>query len=359
MRLLVLMPLLGSENLARLSPSVPPPTAEVRISIVVPVYNDAESLQACLAALLVASTPDSEIIVVDDASSDESPAVAQRAGVRLVRLDKNSGPAVVRNRGAALARGDVLFFVDSDVAVAPDAVRRVLATFASSPDLTAVFGSYDASPRAPGIVSQYRNLLHHFVHQEGNSEATTFWAGCGAIRRDAFLALGGFDEGTFGRAIEDIELGYRLRRNRHRIRLDKALFGTHLKAWTLRSLVRTDIWVRAVPWSRLILERGVTPNDLNLKTDQRASAALVLLALGCLTLAVVWPLLLAPAALALLTVVILNRKLYGFFVARRGVRFTAVAIPLHLLYYVYSSLSYLLVWLHVRIRGREIRSGNV
>ena len=66
------------------------------------------------------------------------------------------------------ARGEILFFVDSDVAVAPDAVSRVLAVFDRHQDVAAVFGSYDASPNAPGVVSQYRNLLHHFVHQEGN-----------------------------------------------------------------------------------------------------------------------------------------------------------------------------------------------
>ena len=58
------------------------------------------------------------------------------------------------------------------------------------------------------MVSQYRNLLHHFVHQHGHAEASTFWAGCGAIRRAAFDAVGGFDAARFPRpSIEDIELG--------------------------------------------------------------------------------------------------------------------------------------------------------
>jgi glycosyltransferase involved in cell wall biosynthesis len=323
-----------------------------RISIIVPVYNDARNLGECLAALRAAATADSEVIVVDDASTDDSPTVAERAGTRLVRLQQNSGPAAVRNRGVAIARGEILFFVDSDVAVAPDAVRRVLAVFGQHPDLAAVFGSYDATPRAPGLISQYKNLLHHFVHQQGNPEAVTFWAGCGAVRRAPFTELGGFDEGAFGRAIEDIELGYRLRRAGHRIRLDKNLLGTHLKAWTLTSLLRTDILVRAVPWSRLILKYGAAPKDLNLKTGQRVSAGLVLLALACVALAPFRPVFLVPAAGALLGVIGLNRALYGFFLRRRGAWFTAGAIPLHLLYYVYSSLSFLAVWLSVQTRRR-------
>jgi hypothetical protein len=102
----------------------------------------------------------------------------------------------------------------------------------------------------------------------------------------------------------------------------------------------------------------VVPNDLNLKTSQRASAALLLLALVCLSLAPVRPVLLAPAAVALLVIVGLNRKLYSFFLKCRGLRFTAAAIPLHLLYYLYSSLSYLFVWAETRLGFRRIRKGG-
>jgi glycosyltransferase involved in cell wall biosynthesis len=318
-----------------------------RISVVIPVYNDAASLVDCLAALRAAATADTEIIVVDDASTDGSASLAERAGVTVIRLPRNSGPAVARNYGAARAQGEILFFVDSDVAVAPDAVRRVLALFDQRPEVAGVFGSYDTTPRAPGLVSQYRNLLHHFVHQQANSEAATFWAGCGAMRRSIFALVDGFDEGAFGRAIEDIELGYRVRRAGHRIFLDKGLLGKHLKAWTLRSLIRTDVMVRAIPWSRLIMQHG-SPNDLNLRTDQRLSAVLVLLLVATLLVAPFRPMLLAPAVGALAAIVILNRPLYAFFLRLRGLRFTAAAIPLHLLYYLYSTGSFAWVWFGVR-----------
>ncbi len=318
-----------------------------RVSVVVPVFNDVANLADCLTALRAAATADTEIIVVDDASTDDSASLAERAGVTVIRLPHNCGPGAARNYGAASARGEILFFVDSDVAVAPDSVRRVLALLDQRPEVAGVFGSYDTTPRASGVVSQYRNLLHHFVHQQGNPEAETFWAGCGAMRRSTFAQLDGFDEGAFGRAIEDIELGYRVRRAGHRIFLDKGLFAKHLKAWTLRSLIRTDVMVRAIPWSRLIMAHG-SPNDLNLKTDQRLSAGLVLLLLAALLLAPFRPMLLLPAAGALAAILILNRSLYGFFLRVRGVRFTAAAIPLHLLYYLYSTASFAWVWLGVR-----------
>lgn len=323
-----------------------------RLSIVVPVYNDPGNLADCLKALRTAMIPGCELIVVDDGSPDEACAtVARQAGATVIRLERNAGPAAARNRGVAAATGDIVFFVDADVAVAPDAVQRVADAFAECPELGAVFGSYDDTPRAPAMVSQYRNLLHHWVHQQGHEEASTFWAGCGAVRRACFLEVGGFDALRFRRpAIEDIELGYRLCRRGYRIRLDKHLQGKHFKSWTLTSVIRTDILSRALPWSRLVLEGGGAPNDLNLKLGQRLSGVLVLLALAALALAPIRPVLLWVTAATLAAVTVMNWPLYRFFLARRGVWFLARALPLHWLYYLYSTLTYLAIWIEVHAR---------
>jgi len=318
----------------------------ISISIIVPVHNNAHDVPECLSALGTSCHPDSEIIVVDDGSTDDIVSVAMPMGVRLLHLAKNSGPSAARNHGARHARGDILFFVDADMVVAPGAVSRVLTVFAENPDLAAVFGSYDLEPRAKNVVSQYRNLLHHFVHQNGNPDASTFWAGCGAIRRSVFEQIGGFDEKRFPRAsIEDIELGYRLRQAGHRVLLDKSLQGTHLKTWTLRSLVWTDVFYRAVPWSRLIIETKNAPNDLNLQASQRLSLALVSLAGIFVLLAVFRIELLGLSVAALFGVIVLNRKLYIFFFRRRGFLVAVTAVLLHLFYYLYSGLSYLCVWI--------------
>jgi GT2 family glycosyltransferase len=321
-----------------------------RMSIIIPVYNNPRDLRECLLALRSASCPGTEIIVVDDASTDDTPAVAVEMGVRVLRLTKNTGPAAARNYGARHAQGGILFFVDADVLVAADAVSRVLRAFEESADVAAVFGSYDAFPRAGGVVSQYRNLLHHFVHQNGNPEASTFWAGCGAIRRAVFEAIGGFDAGAFPfPSIEDIELGYRLRRTGHRILLDKALQGTHLKRWTLWSVIQTDIRCRAIPWARLILASQHAPDDLNLQGKQRLSGMLVLLACALTPMGVFGVLPLGLATAAVLGVVVLNRELYTFFYRQRGLRFASACLLLHFLYYLYSGLGYVYVWCGVRL----------
>jgi GT2 family glycosyltransferase len=224
-------------------------------------------------------------------------------------------------------------------------------TFDKRPDVDAVFGSYDASPRIRGLVSQYRNLLHHFVHQKGNSDASTFWAGCGAVRRSVFQAIGGFDEKGFPRCIEDIELGYRLRQAQHRILLDKGLHGTHLKRWTLRSMIRTDIFCRAVPWTRLILTSGKAPRDLNLNLGQRLCVVLVGLACISLFLVPVHLGFLKLSAAAIVGVILLNRDLYRFFFRERGILFASACIPLHLLYYLYSGITFLYIWIEFQFRA--------
>ena len=328
-----------------------------RTSIIVPVYNNARDLTECLSAVKVAAQKrDTEIIVVDDASTDNTPAVAAGMGARVLHLEKNSGPGAARNFGARHATGDILFFVDADVVLAPDALDRVVSVLDRRPEFAAVFGSYDARPRARGVVSQYRNLLHHFVHQQGNPEASTFWAGCGAIRREIFLAVGGFDAVRFPRpSIEDIELGVRLRQAGHRILLDRDVQGTHLKRWKLRSVIWTDIACRAIPWSRLILDSREIPNDLNIKLGQRLSAGLVVLAAATLPLALWRVVMLVLPLAALVTVVVLNRGLFAFLGRQRGVAFAIACIPLHLLYLLYSLLSYLFVRVERKIRDMTTR----
>jgi glycosyltransferase involved in cell wall biosynthesis len=318
---------------------------------VVPVYNNPGDLHDCLSALLAESYSQTEIIVVDDASTDGTVVVAQAFGVRVLRLLKNSGPAAARNHGAEHARGSILFFVDADVVVKAGVIKRVANFFDAHPEAAAVFGSYDDSPRATGIVSRYRNLLHHFVHQNSNPEAATFWAGCGAVRREVFRAVGGFDERRYPRSsIEDIELGYRLRQGGHRIVLDKGLQGKHLKRWTFRSVVLTDVRSRAVPWTRLILERKTAPSDLNLKPAQRISGLLVMMAGFLAIVSLIVPSVLFLAGAAIGTVIVLNRDLYAFFFKRYGLLFSAASVMLHLLYFLYSGLSYVFVWAELRVK---------
>ncbi|MHC4945250.1 MAG: glycosyltransferase family 2 protein [Planctomycetota bacterium] len=314
------------------------------VSIIVPAHNAKDHLEHCLQALEQECTGHEEIIVVDDASTDDTAALAKRLGARVFTLSENGGPSRARNLGAAEATGEVLLFVDADVAVHPGTLERVRTFLENNPDTAALFGSYDANPREEGTLTQYRNLVHHFVHQQGRPEASTFWAGCGAIRRKIFRDIGGYDALRFPRCIEDIEMGYRMRQQGYTIRLDRELLCTHLKRWTFFSLIKTDVFCRAVPWAKLIFERRFAPDDLNIKKSQKLSVILVGLALLALPLAALHLGFLLAAAVACILAVLLNAKLFKLFYRKHGAGFALQCIPLHLLYFLYSGLCYLYVW---------------
>jgi len=323
--------MLQSDNLDDLS-------RPIRLSVVIPVYNAALDLERCLIALEQSTYSEWEVVVADDGSTDGSGEVARRHRAQLVSLSENGGQSRARNRGATAASGEVLLFIDADVCVHADTLARVAAAFASDPDLGALMGSYDDRPAAPSFLSQYKNLFHHYVHQRGCAEAATFWSGCGAIRRRLFLSMGGFNEEF--RAIEDIELGYRLRRAGHRIRLEKAVQVTHCKPWPFGTLIRTDLFCRGVPWVALMLRDRHLTCDLNLGWSDRISALLTYLLVGSAAFAA------APAgggpsaswlALGLLAVFLLvQRDFYRFFIRQRGGLFALQVLPMHLLYYMYS-----------------------
>jgi hypothetical protein len=313
-----------------------------QLVVVVPVRNQLLELAACLDGLLRAGTSPDAIVVVDDASTDGAVATSAAArGVRVVRRARRGGPAAARNTGVAAADwADIVFFVDADVVVAPDAIRRVLAGF-RDPTIAGVFGSYDAEPAAAATVSRYRNLLHHFVHQAAAPEAQTFWAGCGAIRRAVFQQVGGFDEAARWNFIEDIELGDRLSRAGWRIRLDKELQAKHLKRWTLASMVRTDTAYRARPWSHLLLEGAAMSDDLNVTRRQRAGIALSVVACGGLALAPLSPQTALPAAAAaLVAVAALNARLFGLLRRAGGARFAAACFPLQVIHHCCAGVGF-------------------
>jgi glycosyltransferase involved in cell wall biosynthesis len=276
----------------------------VTLSVVIPATDRRTTLERVVSAVHLAAPGPEEVIVVD------APA--------------HLGPAAARNLGARKATADVVVFVDADVEVHADAFARIRGAFENDAELTAVFGSYDDDPGGRGLVSDFRNLLHHHVHHQGAGGATTFWAGLGAVRREAFLAVGGFDEHRYPHpSIEDIELGMRLHRHGGRILLDPMIQGKHLKSWSFAAMARTDLLRRGVPWLRLLLEQREGSTALNLGWRQRigtGGSVLLLAALARRNFRLV------TGVFALLLA--LDRPFYTLLFRRRGGRLAAAGIPL-------------------------------
>ena len=338
-----------------------------RLSVIVPAYNCAPTLRRALAALQASDLPREqwELIVADDGSTDNTPLAAGTVADRVVTVAGGPrGPGNARHEAARVATGDVLVFIDADVCVSETALRQFDALFRERPELGAAFGAYDTTPDAPSFVSQYRNLLHHYVHSLSPGPAITFWAGCGAMRRDVFEAMGGFDVERYRRPqIEDIELGYRLAARGIPILLRPEIQGKHLKRWTLMGGFVTDVRDRGVPWMQLLMERRevAAAGPLNLQAREKVFTALaplgVVLLLGAALLRS-WIMLIAGVA-ALGIVVAGNAPVLRWFAEMRGRWFACRTVPLRLAYYVLNAFSGL--WgavRHARGAGRGDTRGN-
>ena len=334
--------------------------ATPELSVIIPVYASKPEALAHLGNALdllnASSFQAFDIIVADDASpcADAVSAIAQKAGARLVRLDLRSGPAAARNAAANIAGGDILVFFDADTSVHPDTLERFSKKFREFPELDAVMGSYDQRPTAPGLVSHFRNLLHSFVHHRASPCASTFWTGCGAVRRGRFRELGGFDPSFPQPSIEDVEFGLRLRDAGGLIHLDPQIQVTHHKLLTLTSMVRTDFFERAIPWA-LMIHKHPLPFDLNFKTSDRISSVLVSFTLLAAIVAILhgggwW---LAPVV-SLAAITALNWPLFRFLAQAVGWREAMRCAPL-LLIYLATCVSGLIVGLALAEHRRDRR----
>ncbi|HEY7233948.1 MAG TPA: glycosyltransferase [Gemmatimonadaceae bacterium] len=305
------------------------------LSIVVPVHDSEQHLQSVLAAIVDSELRpiQRELIVVDDASSDDSAEIAAGYADLVIRLTGQArGPAYARNRGVEAARGEFIAFVDADVVVAADALRRMIDAIAEDPTIAAVMGACCSDPAASSPVSAYRNLLREFEHRSHPGESDTMSAGLLLVSREALHRVGIFDEWRFLRPqVEALELGDRLRAAGFRIYRDPQARATHLKVWTLRQWIAVDL-----------VDRGVAVARLNQPRDFRARAQRFYLGTpldGVLALAAIA----APVWIAAgrndavgISVVtgglfaIRNWELFAHFARRRGLGFAGFAVLLQL-----------------------------
>ncbi|OUT55895.1 MAG: hypothetical protein CBB71_18960 [Rhodopirellula sp. TMED11] len=358
------------------------------ISVIVPVRNGEKDVRECLARIQRSHGCSFEVIVVDDASTDRTAIVSRRMGARVITLEHQSGPAAARNHAIGACRGKLLIFIDCDVMITEDTLQAFKLHFEQN-NWSAAFGSYDPNPKVGNLVSKYKNLMHHFFHQQSAGDAGTFWSGCGAIRKKSFEEIGGFNEQFKRPSIEDIELGMRLKEAGLRIGSLPGIQVQHTKRWTPQSLLYTDVWMRGVPWTRLMLSSGTLQNQLNVSVKERICviiavlsvfafvvtacyqpvitlmpipfiallqladlpdnhrgirrytrwlvAGLLLLLIAC---CVVWQPMLALVLLGVLTIAAINCASLRFLMNAEGIPFGILCLPLHVIYYIYCGFSF-------------------
>jgi glycosyltransferase involved in cell wall biosynthesis len=305
-------------------------STELPWSVVIPCHNAAKTLERCLSAVYAQTALPIEVIVVDDASTDATAAIAAGFPCRTITVDPNRGPAAARNLGAARAVGEVLFFLDADIELRPDALARADAALAA-PGVGLVQGVYAAEPMIDdGPVERYKTLFEHRwrTAAAGPTDVTLF--ALTAIRTEVFTAARGFDETL--RSGEDVEFGSRLPARWTAV-TDPAVVGRHDDVDRLGALL-AEQWRRSLRFAELIARARRSPSTSNtVRTGAYGPAAVLAAAAIAATapLAIWSPWLallpvLCTAAFALASAPLLTAA------AAQGRGWAATVFALHLLY---------------------------
>jgi GT2 family glycosyltransferase len=194
--------------------------------------------------------------------------------VRIVPTSGRVGPAAARNLGARMATGEVLFFIDSDVMVRPDSLGLLAESFEGG-DVDGLCGVQAAQMRYTNLASQYKNMWMRWTYLRQTGDVPLFYTTAAAIRREAFLRVGGFDQGYATPNVEDTAFGQKLARLGVRVRVHPELEVEHVKQYSLPSMLRTD-FMRAVSLTRLKLRHpgDIAQNNTSVPSSYMASVPL-------------------------------------------------------------------------------------
>jgi GT2 family glycosyltransferase len=280
-----------------------------QISIIIPMYNAEGTLDKCLVSLKksICGQEDIEIILVDDASTDLSVDIARKYGFIVIANKVNTGPSTCRNIGAGMASGSILLFTDSDVVWPADGLKRIRNFFNEFQDISAVMGLYGIRAGNGGMISQFRNLKHHYDLISSNEDTFVLMGSCCAIRRSAFFSVKGFDENYKKALVEDVDLGIRLWKNGYKIKLLKDLQVEHLKKYNLISMIKSDIIFRTIPWVELLLRYRFFKNDVSTKLSE-------IICLFSILISLVSVLIISSIQLQYLLVAVLTGILFSYFI---------------------------------------------
>jgi len=227
----------------------------MNLSVIVPAYNAEKNIDACLKAIKASSYKDHEIIVVDDASSDGTVEIAKKYADKVISLPEHSGPAKARKAGWADAKWDTIVNIDSDVVVAHDTLSIIADYFKQHSDVDAVTGLLCKTCSHKNFSSQYKNLYMHYIFRKLPERVSFLYGSIFALRKNTLS-----DFTSIADIADDTALGQHLARTGKKISFLRDCEVTHLKEFTLGSLIRNDfqiprdwalIFLNSESWKRL------------------------------------------------------------------------------------------------------------
>lgn len=299
--------------------------ATVRVSVIIPNYNYEKTLGACLRAAFAQTHPPFEVIVVDDGSTDRSVEIARGFPCRLIESPVNGGASAARNLGAAASRGDILFFLDSDVALAPDALANTVEIFAADPSCGCVHGIYDTTPLYDdGPVEVYRILHNHYWRKRSLGRVPVAVFALGALRREVFERVGDFEVKV--RGMEDVEYSSRLAAQAGIVLTDRVV-GYHDDEDRLPRLLRKQF-----RYSQMLVPLAAAePRGGGLRSSRLTDVVAATLTVATIPLGLLSPWLLAVPALFFLLFAVADPGLSRFVLRERGPRFLFFFTAVHFL----------------------------
>ncbi len=297
------------------------------ISIVIPTYNASRFIPDLLGSIFKQAVDDMEVIIVDDCSTDNTVELVKKYPVRLIEMEKNGGPARARNRGVREAKGDIIFFLDSDVIVLDGAVRAVKEHFQKNPSAKCVIGICATESLNEGFVPHYMAMFE-YIHLIGTPESkvSVFAPRCGAIKKDFFLEIGGYNESYKGADVEDFELARRINRTDPIILNDK-IRVRHQFA-TFKQAVR-NYFKRTVMWVHLFFKEKKLDNAGPTAPSNGIAAICAFVSFILLFLMPAAPLVKNVIILLLIIFFFANLKWWNFMRKEAGLLFAARALFLN------------------------------
>jgi glycosyltransferase involved in cell wall biosynthesis len=296
------------------------------VSVIMPNYNYAGVLEHSLRAVQAQTYTPLEIVFVDDHSTDDSVRIAESLGINVISTPANGGVAVARNLGAAHARGDILFFLDSDVALEPDAVAKAVEVLQSDPGVGAVCGNYQPEPLIRGsLVKEYRNLFHHYYWLAAEGSADFLVPALFAMWRRVWTEVGPFSEHLL--QTEAASIAQRIT-DRYEIRLTSAIRGRHDDDPNLKVALR-KVFVRTRMQVPFFLQRQYAAGVVT-SPESRASL-FAALSVATLPLVAVAPALAVLPILSLVPYFVIDRRMYRFVFGSRGLGFGVFFTATHFL----------------------------
>jgi glycosyltransferase involved in cell wall biosynthesis len=314
-----------------------------KITVVIPVHNRVETLVEALKAIYKSTYPHFEVIVFDDASTDNIREAVKDFNCIYLRSEKQSGPSVGRNAGAKQATGDIILYIDGDVLVPPDALHKVNEQITEN-KYDGVVGTFTSDIRFKNYASNYKNLFVKYVFSKMPPVNGLIYTSLMGVKKAALEEIGGFDENDHIYPCEDHELGLRLTR-KYRIFLQRDLEIEHVRHYDIISLLKKDFVVSLRIIRTHLRFRKIKARDKkNLPTLRSFNASVGLSGLLLLfaVLSAVGPFFALAAAALALAILLLNGPFLFFLLKKKGFLFfleTCFFIYLEFFFYGFGTLT--------------------